>query len=65
MDAVLPGKAVRRGCVLQKNSLGLYDVRINDENGAVIADVKSVTYRRALTIMDEYLYQTGRTDNDR
>lgn len=65
MEEVLHRQAVRRGCVLERNSLGLYDIRINDESGAVIADVKSVTYRRALTIMDEYLYQTGRTDNDR
>lgn len=64
MDAVLPGKAVRRGCVLQKNSLGLYDLQVNDESGAIVTDVKNITFYRAVSILEENMYLSGRAEHD-
>lgn len=62
MDAVLSGTAVRRGCVLQKNSLGLYDLTVNDESGAIVMDVKNITFYRAVSILEENMYLNGRTE---
>lgn len=56
--------AVRRGCVLQKNALGLYDLRVNDESGAIVMDVKNITFYRAVSILEECMYLSGRSDRD-
>ena len=64
MEEVLHHPAVRRGCKLQKNGLGLYDILVNDESGAVIADVKNITFLRAVGIIEENMYQNGRSYHD-
>lgn len=65
MEEVLHSKAVKRGCVLEKNSLGLYDLKVKDEGGAVIEDVRNITFLRAVSILEEQMYQSGRSDYDR
>ena len=56
--------AIRRGCKLQKNDVGLYDLEVNDESGIIIADVKNITFLRAVTVIEDYMY-TRRAFHDR
>lgn len=59
MEAVLDRKAVRRGCKLVRNEIGLYDLQINDELGYIIVDVRNITFLRAIAIIEERMYSSG------
>lgn len=58
--------AVNRRSKLYKNELGLYDLNIKDERGEIIVDVKNVTFLRAVSIIEEYMYiGNGQKEGDR
>lgn len=57
METVLDrGGTVTRSCVLEKNNLGLYDLRVNDDNGGTVANVRNVSFLRAVSIIEESMY---------
>lgn len=61
MEKVLDrGSAAGPECKLVKNSLGLYDLKITDEHGDVIVDVKNVYFSRAVGIIEENIYSDNR-----
>ena len=47
---------------MRKNGKGLYDLKIRDEAGELIVDVKNITFHRAVNIMEENMY--GRVHYD-
>lgn len=64
MEEVLHNPAVRRGSYIEKNALGLYDVKVNNESGTIIADVRNLTFLRAVTVIEDHMYTTGREHYD-
>lgn len=57
MEKVLDrGSAAGPECKLTKNSLGLYDLRITDETGAITTDVQNITFLRAVGLIEESMY---------
>lgn len=60
MEKVLDSAAVNRGCVLTKNSLGLYDLMVNDEEGRIVASEKNISFLRAVSVIEDNMYLTGR-----
>ena len=54
------GRSAGPECKLIKNSIGLYDLRITDAEGAVIVDVKNVYFSRAVGIIEENMYADNR-----
>lgn len=54
----------KRQSILRKTNLGLYDLRIIDDSGAVIVDVHNVTFYRAVSMMEENMYSGGRAAYD-
>ena len=59
MEEVLDRPAVRRGCSMEKNAIGLYDLRVNDEKGRLIVDVKNIPFLRAVAILEESMNDNG------
>lgn len=60
MEKVLDRGSAGPECKLLKNSIGLYDLRITDAEGAVIVDVKNVNFSRAVGIIEENMYADNR-----
>lgn len=61
MEKVLDrGRSAGPECKLVKNAIGLYDLTIKDERGAVIVDVKNVYFSRAVAIIEENMYADNR-----
>jgi hypothetical protein len=44
-----------RCCSLEKNESGLYDLQIHDNSGALIVDVKSIPFLRAVCLIENYM----------
>lgn len=68
MEKVLDRK-VNRGCVLEKTNFGLYNLKVNDENGRIIVNVSNISFMRAVSILEEnrislYMYLSGRTEHE-
>lgn len=63
MEKVLDRK-VNRGCVLEKTNLGLYNLKVNDESGRIIVNVSNVSFMRAVSILEENMYLSGRTERE-
>lgn len=63
MEKVLDRK-VNRGCTLEKTNLGLYNLRVNDESGRIIVNVSNVSFMRAVSILEENMYLSGRTERE-
>lgn len=61
MEKVLDRK-VNRGCVLEKTNFGLYNLKVNDESGRIIVNVSNVSFMRAVSILEENMYLSGRTE---
>lgn len=55
---------VNRGCTLEKTNLGLYNLRVNDESGRIIVNVRNVSFMRAVSILEENMYLSGRTERE-
>lgn len=54
METVLDrGGTVTRSCVLEKNDFGLYDLRINEQDGRIIVNVRNISFLRAASIIEE------------
>lgn len=63
METVLDrGGTVTRSCVLEKNNLGLYDLRINEEDGRILVNVRNVSFLRAVSILEENMHLAGREE---
>lgn len=45
----------KRGCMLIRNSSGLYDVQIYDGN-RIIEVIRNVTFHKAVVIMEDQMY---------
>lgn len=63
MEKVLD-RNVNRGCVLEKTNFGLYNLRVNDESGRIIVNVSNVSFMRAVSILEENMYLSGRTEQE-
>lgn len=63
MEKVLDRK-VNRGCVLERTNLGLYNLKVNDESGRIIVNVSNVSFMRAVSILEENMYLSGRTERE-
>lgn len=63
MEKVLD-RNVNRGCVLERTNLGLYNLRVNDESGRIIVNVSNVSFMRAVSILEENMYLSGRTEQE-
>lgn len=63
MEKVLDRK-VNRGCTLEKTNLGLYNLKVNDESGRIIVNVSNVSFMRAVSILEENMYLSGRTEQE-
>lgn len=61
MEKVLD-RNVNRGCALERSNLGLYNLRVNDESGRIVVDVRNVSFMRAVSILEENMYLSGRTE---
>lgn len=58
MEEVLD-RPVRRECKLSKNSSGTYDLTIIGENGQAMLTMRNLTFRRAVTVIENNMYQNG------
>lgn len=63
MEKVLD-RNVNRGCVLERTDLGLYNLKVNDESGRIIVNVSNVSFMRAVSILEENMYLSGRTEQE-
>lgn len=63
MEKVLDRK-VNRGCVLERTNLGLYNLKVNDESGRIIVNVSNVSFMRAVSILEENMYLSGRMEQE-
>ena len=63
MEKVLD-RNVNRGCVLERTNLGLYNLKVNDESGRIIVNVSNVSFMRAVSILEENMYLSGRTEQE-
>lgn len=63
MEKVLD-RNVNRGCVLERTNLGLYNLKVNDESGRIIVNVRNVSFMRAFSILEENMYLSGRTERE-
>ena len=54
----------KKECKLSKNGLGLYDLRISD-GGFTVVEVQNITLPRAVGLIEEHMYTTGRADDAR
>lgn len=63
MEKVLD-RNVNRGCVLERTDLGLYNLKVNDESGRIIVNVRNVSFLRAVSILEENMYLSGRTEQE-
>ena len=59
MEEVLD-RPVRNECKLTRNDRGLYDLLIRNADGMVAMDIKNITFRRAVTIIENNMYQYRR-----
>ena len=41
--------------IIEKNAVGLYEVTIKEDNGAVVYHVNNVTFKRAVSLTEELL----------
>lgn len=64
METVLASDTVTRGCYLEKNNLGLYNLQINDESGRIVVNVRNVSFLRAVSILEENMYLAGREERE-
>ena len=49
----------RRSCKIEKDSTGvLYNAQVLGEHGEVLAEVRSVTFARAVCFMEDYMHTT-------
>lgn len=63
MEKVLD-RNVNRGCALERTNLGLYNLKVNDESGRIIVNVSNVSFMRAVSILEENMYLSGRTEQE-
>lgn len=63
MEKVLD-RNVNRGCVLERTNLGLYNLKVNDESGRIIVNVSNVSFMRAVSILEENMYLSGRKEQE-
>jgi hypothetical protein len=49
----------KRSCKLEKSDFGLYNVRITGEQGEVITDVRSVTFAKAVCVIEDYMHTSS------
>ena len=63
MEKVLD-RNVNRGSVLERTNLGLYNLKVNDESGRIIVNVSNVSFMRAVSILEENMYLSGRTEQE-
>lgn len=63
MEKVLD-RNVNRGCVLERTNLGLYNLKVNDESGRIVVNVSNVSFMRAVSILEENMYLSGRTEQE-
>ena len=63
MEKVLD-RNVNRGCVLERTNLGLYNLKVNDESGRIVVNVSNVSFMRAVSILEENMYLSGRTGQE-
>lgn len=63
MEKVLD-RNVNRGCVLERTNLGLYNLKVNDESGRIIVNVSNVSFMRAVSILEENMYLSWRTEQE-
>ena len=62
MEEVLD-RPIRRECLLRKNDRGGYDLQIFNENGRPAVNLKNITFRRAVSIIEDRMYQNGGTEH--
>ena len=60
MEKILSAAPMMRECKLKQNPVGLFDVLVQEENGAVVADIKGITLPRAVTVIEDYMYTSRR-----
>lgn len=63
MEKVLD-RNVNRECVLERTNLGLYNLKVNDESGRIVVNVSNVSFMRAVSILEENMYLSGRTEQE-
>ena len=64
MEKVLDTKICTPESKLVKNPAGLYDLTVTNESGAIVAQVRNVTFLTAVGIIEESMYMSGKSRSD-